>query len=78
MHEFSSQCFYISKLSLASLFLQSHPVCCGPDLTWYAFIINGHSPLIRHFPQSCNAEPRSGQDISMHRRELSSPTTYPY
>ncbi|KAM7127266.1 LOW QUALITY PROTEIN: protein FAM227A [Ciconia maguari] len=61
------------KLSLASFLLQSHPTCCGPDLTWHLSNINGHSPLICHFLQSCNAEPWSGWDILIHRREISNP-----
>ncbi|KAM6287599.1 LOW QUALITY PROTEIN: protein FAM227A [Spheniscus humboldti] len=55
----------------------SHPTCCGPDLTRHLFSINGHSPLIHHFLQSCNAELWSGQEILIHRRELSNPIPYP-
>lgn len=76
MPEFSSRCFDISKLSLAAFLLQLHPTCCGPDLTWHLFNTNGHSPL-SHFLQSCNAEPWSGQNILIHRREISNPITYP-
>ncbi|CAM9980811.1 unnamed protein product [Bubo scandiacus] len=78
MPEISSQCFDISKLSLASFLFQSHPTCCGPDLTWHLSNINGHSPLIHNFLQSCNAEPWSGQDILICRREISNPVTRPY
>ncbi|KAM6092367.1 LOW QUALITY PROTEIN: protein FAM227A [Theristicus caerulescens] len=65
------------RLKIAPHPRESHPTCCGPDLTWQLFNINGHSPLIHHFLQSCNAEPRSGQDILIHRREISNPIPYP-
>lgn len=46
MPEFSTLCFDISKL--ASFLLQSHPTCCGPDLTRHPFsgakvVLNSHS-----------------------------------
>ncbi|KAM6144533.1 protein FAM227A [Phoenicopterus ruber ruber] len=65
------------RLKIAPHPRESHPTCCGSDLTWHLFNINGHSPLIHHFLQSCNAEPWSGRDILIHRREIANPIPYP-
>ncbi|XP_048357343.1 protein FAM227A [Sphaerodactylus townsendi] len=61
------------RLKIAYLPRESHPACRGPEFTWHLLNISGHSPLIQHFLQSRNSEPKTGCDIFLSRREISKP-----
>ncbi|XP_053111867.1 protein FAM227A isoform X2 [Hemicordylus capensis] len=61
------------KLKIALLPKESHPACSGPEFTWHYLNISGHSPLIQHFLQKRHAEPKTGCDIFIPRREICKP-----
>ncbi|XP_077195656.1 protein FAM227A isoform X2 [Paroedura picta] len=61
------------RLKIAYLPRESHPACRGPEFTWHLLNINGHSPLIQHFLQNRNCEPKAGCDIFLSRREICKP-----
>ncbi|XP_015274657.1 PREDICTED: protein FAM227A [Gekko japonicus] len=61
------------RLKIAYLPRESHPACRGPEFTWHLLNINGRSPLIQHFLQNRNCEPKAGCDIFVSRREICGP-----
>ncbi|XP_054844368.1 protein FAM227A isoform X4 [Eublepharis macularius] len=61
------------RLKITYLPRESHPACCGPEFTWHLLNIGGCSPLVQHFLQIRNCEPKAGCDIFVSRREICKP-----